>query len=129
MTLKPKQTEQTTQIEDIILETASVAMIQQDVPEISAHSNLEFEESYDDLDSLVYAILTFSHLKSRVALVRHLNSPTPGIEICVCHDAENIALLINETLRKLDLTSEDLIWIHPSIQDKYNLIEQVILKQ
>ena len=48
----PNTTQKLIQLEDIILETASVAMIRQDMAEISKQNNLIFEESFDDLDFL-----------------------------------------------------------------------------
>jgi hypothetical protein len=122
----PTPTQELIQLEDIILETASVAMIRQDVAEISKRNDLIFEESFDDLDFLVYTILFFSQSNSRVSLIRHRNSPVSGIEICVRHDEQhqNIAWLIDRTLRELNLTPEDLIWIHPSYQEEiYGLIK------
>jgi hypothetical protein len=122
MTLNPHPIRQTLQLEDIILETAAVAMIRQDVPELSKQHRIVFEESYDDLDLLVYTVLSFPHLQSRVALVRHTNSPTPGVEICVRHDEERSGSIVDETLHKLDLTSQDLIWIHPNYHQELTAI-------
>jgi hypothetical protein len=114
------------QLEDIVLETAVVAMVRQDVAEISKKNNLVFEESFDDLDFLVYTTLSFSHRDSRVALICRRNAPVSGIEICVRHDEhpQNIALLVCKTLQELSLASEDLIWIHPNYQeDIHKLLE------
>ncbi len=125
-TNSPNSTQELIQLEDIILETASVAMIRQDVAEIGKRNDLVFEESFDDLDFLVYSILFFPQSNSRVGLIRHRNSPVSGIEICVRHDEQhqNIAWLIRRTLRELNLTTEDLIWIHPSYQEEiYGLIK------
>jgi hypothetical protein len=124
----PNPNQELIQLEDIILETASVAMIRQDVAEISKQNNLIFEESFDDLDFLVYATLSFSHSNSRVGLIRRRNSPVSGIEICVRHEEQHqsIVLLVCETLRELSLTAEDLIWIHPNYQEEiYKLVEHV----
>jgi hypothetical protein len=132
MNLNHNPTQDVAQLEDIILETASVAMIRQDVAEISTQHNLIFEESFDDLDFLVYATLSFSKLNSRSSLVRHKNSPVPGIEICVRHDEPNIGQLVYETLCKLNLGAEDLIWIHPNYQkelDKLIKDHQCLIKR
>jgi hypothetical protein len=120
------------QLEDIVPETAPVAMIRQDVAAISKQNNLEFHESYDDLDFLVFATL-YLHPASRVSLVAHRHSPTPGIEICVCHNQQNIAELISETLTKLDLTPNDLTWLHPNYEQQFSELvkdrpEQVMLR-
>ena len=63
-------TQQLIQLEDLIPETNLVATIWQDVETISKRNNLEFQESYDDLDFLVFAILPLSQT-NRVALVYH----------------------------------------------------------
>jgi hypothetical protein len=73
---------------------------------------LASQESYDDLDFLVFTILSLS-LTSRVALVSHINAPVPGIEICVQYDRSNIGEMIAQTLDQLNLTPEDLTWIDP----------------
>jgi uncharacterized protein YjbI with pentapeptide repeats len=117
MTLSPNKT--STHLSDIILETAPVAMIRKDVAAISKHNNLEFEESYDDLDFLVFATLTL-HLKSRVGLIYRKHSPVPGIEICVRHDQQNVERLISETLYELDLTPNDLAWLHPEYEKPFS---------
>lgn len=132
MNVNHNPTQDVAQLEDIILETASVAMIRQDVAEISEQHHLIFEESFDDLDFLVYTTLYFSKLNSRSSLVRHTNSPVPGIEICVRHDAPNIGKLVYETLCQLNLGAEDLIWIHPSCKEELNKLikeHQYIIKK
>jgi hypothetical protein len=121
MTLNPRQN--SSQLENMIAETALVAMIRQEPSEISGLSNLEFKESYDNLDYLVYSTLPLS-LGNQVSLVRHKHSPDPGIEICVRPDQPDIAEIISETLSNLDLTRNDLTWIHPQYEEQlYRLVE------
>jgi hypothetical protein len=121
MTLNPRRN--LSQLENMIAETALVAMIRQEPAEISGLSNLEFKESYDNLDYLVYSILPLS-LGNQVSLVRHKHSPDPGIEICVRPDQPDIAGIISETLSELDLTRNDLTWIHSKYEEQlYKLIE------
>lgn len=113
-------TQKLIQLEDLIPETNVVATIRQDVETISKRDNLEFQESYDDLDFLLFAILPLSQT-SRVALISHKNAPVPGVEICVRYDEENIAGVISETLKSLKLTSEDLNWIDPQYEREFYL--------
>ena len=113
-------TQRLIQIEDLIPETNVVATIRQDVETISNQNNLEFQESYDDLDFLVFAILPLLQT-SRVALISHKNAPVPGIEICVRYDEENIAGVISETLKSLKLTPEDLTWIDSQHEREFHL--------
>ena len=98
--------------EDSISETKLVAMIRQEPEDISRLSQLEFTESYDDLDYLVFATLTLPS-KNRVVLVRHQNSPQPGIEIYVKRDRDNTLKIIQEALTEINLTIKDITWIHP----------------
>jgi hypothetical protein len=67
-------TQRLIQLEDLIPETNLVATIRQYVLTISKQNNLEFQESYDDLDFLVFAILPLLQT-SRVALISHKNAP------------------------------------------------------
>jgi hypothetical protein len=113
-------TQRLIQLEDLIPETNVVATIRQDVETISKQHNLEFQESYDDLDFLVFATLPLLQT-SRVALISHKNAPVPGIEICVRYDEENIAGVISETFKSLKLTPEDLIWIDSQYERDFYL--------
>jgi uncharacterized protein YjbI with pentapeptide repeats len=110
------------QLEDIVEETAPVAMIRQDPAEING---LDFKESYDDLDYLSYAILPLSS-ECRVGLVRHKHSPVSGIEICVRYDQPNVPRVLSETLKKMNLNLDDFIWIHPDHEKQLN---ELIKKQ
>ena len=101
--------------EDSIPETKLIAIIDLDSSDISALQQLKFTESFDDLDRLMYATLSLPS-GNRVSLVRHQNSPQSGIEICVKGDRDNIAAILEETLTEIEITSEDLIWIHPECE-------------
>ncbi len=108
-----------THIKDLIPETKVVATIGKDIATISKLNNIEIQESYDDLDFLVFAILPL-YSNIRVALVSHQNNPVPNIEICVRHDLQNVRMEIAKTLDKLHLTLENLTWINPQYEvDKY----------
>jgi hypothetical protein len=112
------------QLEDLVAETALVATIRQEPVEISKSNNLEFQESYDDLDYLVFATLSLP-FGCQVSLVRHLNSPEPGIEICVRYNQPNIPTVLAETLNAMNLTVDDLTWVHPEYKQKlHSLIEE-----
>jgi uncharacterized protein YjbI with pentapeptide repeats len=112
------------QLENIIAETALVAMIRQEPAEISRINRLEFKESYDNLDYLVYAILPLS-LGSQVSLVRHKHSLDSGIEICVRHDQKDIARIISETLYELELDRNAITWVVPQYETQlYGLLAE-----
>ena len=113
--------------EEIISETYPVAMIRKEPGEISQLNNLEFQESYDDLDYLVFATLLLPS-GNQVCLVRHLHSPEPGIEICVRYKQSNIpiiSIILRETLSEINLIPNDLTWIHPEYEQLlYELIKE-----
>jgi hypothetical protein len=116
--MTPNPTQQLIQLEDLIPETNLVATIGQDVATISKLNNLEFRSSYDDLDFLVFALLSLPS-NIRVALVSHQNAPVPSIEICVRHDLENVGKAIAQTLEQLNLTIEELTWIDPQYENDF----------
>jgi len=109
--------QQAVQFEEIIPENI-VAMIRQEPSEISELSELEFKESYDDLDYLTFAILSLPS-NNKVALVRHQHPPKAGTEICVSQNQQNVAKVIEETLNQINLTSDDLTWVHPDYEQIY----------
>jgi hypothetical protein len=114
----PNPAQKLIQLEDLIPETNVVATIGQDVVAISKLNNLEFQSSYDDLDFLVFALLTLPS-NIRVALVSHQHSPVPSIEICVRQDLDNVGDAIAQTLNILHLTSEELSWIDPQYEQEF----------
>ena len=77
MTTNPSQNLVT--LGDSIAETELVAIIRQEPNEISRLNKLEFRQSFDDLDYLVFATLSLLS-GNKVALVRHENSPAFGTE-------------------------------------------------
>lgn len=110
--------------EEIIAETNPVAMIRKDPDGLKYSNNLEFQESYDDLDYLVFATLPLPS-GSKVGLVRHTHSPEPGIEICVGYEQQNIPKILRDALSEMNLTWNDLTWIHPEYeQELRELVEK-----
>ena len=103
--------------EEAVAETNPVAVIRQEYTEINSSKELYFQNSYDDLDYLVYTILPLAS-GNKVALVRHKHSPNSGTEICVSCYQSNIPSVILETLDILDLATQDLTWIHKDYKQK-----------
>lgn len=98
-------------LEDCISETHLVGMIRQEMYEIAELNNLEFVNSFDDLDYLVFTVLTLPS-GNRIALIRHQNSPSPGTEICVQKDISGIEEIIEEALTTMNLSRNDLTWVN-----------------
>jgi uncharacterized protein YjbI with pentapeptide repeats len=110
---------------DEIIPGNTVAMIRQELDEISQLNELEFRESHDNLDYLTFVILSLPS-NSRVALVRHQSSPESGTEIYVSHHQQNVLDTIAETLNQIKLTPEDLTWVHPDYKEIYKSRESPI---
>ncbi len=113
MTTNPSQN--LVRLEDSIAETELVAIIRQEPAEITRLNKLEFRQSFDDLDYLVFATLSLPS-GNKVALVRHENSPSSGTEICVKYNQPNTAAILQEALTEMNLTLKELTWIHPELQ-------------
>lgn len=114
-------------IENPIPQTLLVAMIRQEPAEISKVNDLDFLESSDDLDNLVFNTLLLS-LGNQVSLVRHQHSPVPGIEIYVHDDQSDIATVLYETLTKINLDHNDLTWVHPEYKEQLDILMEEQLK-
>ncbi len=104
-------------LEDSIAETKLVAIIRQEPAEIQTKNQLEFHLSFDDLDYLVFAILSLPS-GDRLGLIRHDNSPASGTEICVRHDLENIPAILKQAMVEMNLTIDDFTWIHPEYEQQ-----------
>jgi hypothetical protein len=106
-------------LEDTIPETNLVAIIRQEPAEITRFNRLEFRPSFDDLDYLIFATLSLPS-GDRIGLIRHQNSPSPGTEICVSYERPPTAVVIQEALSEMNLTVDDLTWIHPEYERQLN---------
>lgn len=102
-------------LEDSIAETKLVAIIRQEPAEVKTKNKLEFHPSFDDLDYLVFATLSLPS-GDRLGLIRHDNSPASGTEICVRQDIENIPAILKQAMAEMNLTIDDLTWIHPEYE-------------
>lgn len=94
-----------------ITETDTVAVVRQEYTKINSSNTLHFQQSYDDLDELFFAILPLPS-GNKVALVSHKYSPNSGTEILVNSNMPNVPSVIIETLQTLNLSIEDLTWVH-----------------
>jgi hypothetical protein len=104
-------------LEDSILETKLVAIVNREPAEITKVNKLEFRPSFDDLDYLVFATLSLPS-GDRLGLIRHDNSPSPGTEICVGHNQPNIVAILQEVIAEMNLNIDDLTWIHPEYEQQ-----------
>lgn len=102
-------------LEELIDETMPVAVINQHVPLKNASHDLAFRKSYDDLDYLEFAIVPLQ--TAQVSLIRHRHSDVT--DICVRHDQLDIDNILYEAVAKLNLTENDLDWVHPEYKEGF----------
>jgi hypothetical protein len=103
-------------LEDITTATIPVATLKQEPIELSqSNPSLVFGQSYDGLDYLDFASLVLAS-GDPVTLVRHRGCPEAGTEICVATQPEQASQLIDRTCEYLNISTADLVWIHPSVQ-------------
>ncbi|MBW4621161.1 MAG: hypothetical protein KME17_17605 [Cyanosarcina radialis HA8281-LM2] len=114
MTTAPPQG-QLVLFDEIYPETKAIAVLRQEPAELEARGSLKFERGYDDLDYLVFSVLSLPS-QHRVALIRHQHAPNPGTEICVVPNEPAVIEMLIETIRFLNLSTQDLSWIHPQYE-------------
>lgn len=98
-------------LNEITPATLSVAMVKQEPEDLAKQFPIKFNKSFDDLDYLLYFCLPLSE-KFTATLVRHLNSPSSGTEICVSPSETEIPVIIATVIKALNLSFEDLVWLH-----------------
>ena len=101
--------------------TMPVAVIRWEPEELIEQKFLKFHQGFDDLDYVVFSMLSLPSNRC-VTLVRHKNSPSLGTEICIVPNEAFVVETLVETIRVLNLSIEDLSWIHAQYESKVNLI-------
>lgn len=104
-------------LDEVTPATMPVAILPREPDELIKEQSLQFLEGYDDLDYVTFSDIVLPS-GYRVALVRHKNSPNPGIEICVAPDAANIPEIVVNVLKFLTVPQNCLTWIHPTYSDE-----------
>lgn len=103
--------------DELNLEIQPIAVLRQEPAELEKRKAFKFCQGYDDLDYLVFSIVELpSH--QRVAFVRYKRSPSPGTEIWVVPEESQTVAIITEILQFLNLSVEDLTWVHPQYEKK-----------
>jgi hypothetical protein len=111
---------QLVRFDEIYPETKAIAVLRQEPSELEARGSLKFEKGYDDLDYLVFSVLSLLS-KHRVALIRHERAPSPGTEICVVANEPAVIETLIETIQFLNVSTQDLSWIHPQYERELSL--------
>jgi hypothetical protein len=101
--------------DEIYPETKAIAVLRQEPSELEARGSLKFYRGYDDLDYLVFSVLSLPS-KRRVALIRHQHAPNSGTEICVVPNEPAVIETLVETIRFLNVSTQDISWIHPQYE-------------
>jgi hypothetical protein len=100
-------------------ETEPIAVIKLQPQELEQKSKeLKFQKGYDDLDYLEYARLEVMPDRT-IALISHENTPIPGTDVCVVPGQLDIVSILINTIDRLDLSDQDLSWIHPDYEQEF----------
>lgn len=116
MTATPTQ-DRLIRFDDTVPETKLVAILRQEPVELTEACQLEFEKGYDDLDYLVFALLSLPS-ERRIALVRHQNASSSGTEVYLHPQEPNMVSTLVEGIKFLNLSAKDLTWITPNCKEE-----------
>jgi hypothetical protein len=105
-------------LSDMTSATMPVAVLSQEPDELTKQVSIQFSEGFDDLDYITFAAFSLPS-GSSVALVRHQNSPKPGIEVYVVPNDHDVDATLKEVLRTLKLSPEAFSWIHPAHEESF----------
>ena len=93
--------------------TRSVATLRLDPTVLTERLGLHFVPGFDDLDSLDWAEVIGR--AGRYALVYHRNAPSPSTEVVISSESRNPRRELLDALNALQLTEEDVSWMHPDV--------------
>jgi hypothetical protein len=105
------------ELSDVTSATMPVAVLSKEPHELAQRVSIQFLEGFDDLDYLTYSAFSLPS-GSPIALVRHQNSPNPGIEVYVVPSNPDIVSTLREVLKTLKLSPETFSWIHPTYEEE-----------
>jgi hypothetical protein len=100
------------ELSDVTSATMPIAVLSKEPDELIKQGSIQFSEGFDDLDYVTFAAFSLPS-GSPIALVRHHNAPSPGIEVCVVPSNISIIATLKEVLEALQFSTEDFSWIHP----------------
>jgi hypothetical protein len=89
-----------------------VATIKLEPEELKERYGIEFQESKDDLDDLVAALVRAPSGRM-FALVRHRHQPNPGTDILTDEHSLDLGEDLADAVRYLGLSRADVKWVHP----------------
>lgn len=82
---------------------------------LSRALNIEFQDSFDDLDDLRVALVEVGQSGRPVALVQHLNAPVSDTIIHVkADDRLSVEALVDEVITGLGIDVSDVTWTRPA---------------
>jgi hypothetical protein len=93
------------ELSDVTFATMPVTMLLKEPNELANQVPIQFLEGFDDLDYVTFAAFALPS-GSPAALVRHHNSPQPGVEVCVVTAEPDVPTILKEVLRTLKLSAE-----------------------
>jgi hypothetical protein len=90
----------------------TIATIKLEPDQLSERYGIQFEESEDDLDRLVAALIRAPSGQT-FALVRHQHQPNPGTDILTDEHSPDLKKDVADAVRHLRLSRADVKWLHP----------------
>jgi hypothetical protein len=96
-------------VDDVQIPDEPVAMTALRAGDLARKSGITFQESFDDLDSGLFAVLNFAGSFS-VTLKDYVNSPVKGTRIYTDPQGMRSRRRLADILSALRLSPEDLIW-------------------
>jgi len=90
-----------------------VATLRLDPTVLTERLGLHFVPGFDDLDFLDWAEVIGR--AGRYALVYHRNAPNPSTEVVISSESRNPRRELLDALNALQLTEEDVSWMHPDV--------------
>jgi hypothetical protein len=104
-----------TRFEELVREIDLVATVKFLPSHFVKSNQLEFVSSYDDLDYLTFTSVVLPS-GNKVTLLRHQNAPYDGSEIRIDPGLSSPSEILIEAMDFLNLSLDDLDWIHPHIK-------------
>ncbi len=94
-----------------------IALLNREPAELGRAPGLEFVPGHDDLDAVLVAVLRAPSGRD-YALVRHVNSPSPGTEVLTRVPLAQAAIIaddLRELLHVLGLGQDAIEWVAPLV--------------
>jgi hypothetical protein len=115
--MNQSETSQRVRFEEVSPANTGAAFVDAAIESLVIPLGLPIYDGYDGLDDLQLTFLTLPSGET-VTLSSYLNSPQPGTSIHVDSAMQNIPQVIFESCQQLQISREEILWVHPDWQDE-----------